>query len=434
MTYSKNTSKAKDMNDSQRLSEGDLYEVLRCRIYPTSEQSNSMEEWLETLRWLFNRSLAERKDAYKTDKQNITYRQQRDALPALKKKYPQLRNVPSQVTQDCLQRLQEAFKHFFRRVKEKKAGAHIKVGYPKFKKYGRYHSLTFTQVWLRQTKDPNKPEFRDVIRLELDEKKRASLQGENPRTVTGALHLPKLGALKIRVHRNFNWRRAKRVTLKKEADGHWYACICFQLEASEKKGAVTSSGVKKVGVDLGLKYLAVSSDGYYHEHPKWLEKSEQKLKKEQRKLSKKKQGSKNRERQRKKVAKIHQKIANQRKDFLHKLSHWLVSNYDEIIFEDLNIPAMVQDKRFAKSILDAGWGSLIKFVSNKSVKLDHRVVKVDARYTSQDCSSCGKRVPKTLRERIHRCSRCGLVMCRDQNAAVNIKNRAGVGHSEPSVE
>ncbi|HAA57266.1 MAG TPA: hypothetical protein DCE42_21040, partial [Myxococcales bacterium] len=78
------------MNDSQRLSEGDLYEVLRCRIYPTSEQSNSMEEWLETLRWLFNRSLAERKDAYKTDKQNITYRQQRDALPALKKKYPQL--------------------------------------------------------------------------------------------------------------------------------------------------------------------------------------------------------------------------------------------------------------------------------------------------------------------------------------------------------
>ena len=432
--FSKNTSKTKDMNDSQRLGDDDLYEVLRCRVYPTSEQSCSMEEWLETLRWLFNRSLAERKDAYKTDKQNITYRQQRDALPALKQKFPRLRRVPSQVTQDCLQRLQEAFKHFFRRVKEKKAGVGIKVGYPKFKKYGRYHSLTFTQVWLRQTKDPEKPEYREVIRLELSEKNRDSLQDENPRTVTGTLHLPKLEALKIRVHRKFDWRRAKQVTLKKEADGHWYACICFQLAAPKKEETSEKSEVKKVGIDLGLRYLAVSSDGHYHEHPKLLEKSEQKLKKEQRKLSKKKRGSKNRERQRKKVARIHQKIANQRQDFLHKLSHWLVSNYDEIIFEDLNIPAMVQDKRFAKSIVDAGWGILIRFVSNKSVRLDHRMVKVDARYTSQDCSGCGKRVPKALSERIHKCGRCGLVMCRDQNAAVNIKNRAGVGHSEPSVE
>lgn len=409
-------------NTSKTREPEEAYEVLRLRAYPTDAQSACLERWLETLRWLYNRSLAQRKDAYKKDKTSVTHRQQRDALVPLKRQEPKLKEPPSQVVQDCLSRLQEAYGHFFRRLGEKKRGGKGKVGVPKFKKYGRYSSLTYTQVWLRQTKDPQKPEYKEVIKLRVEE---AQKEG----TPKGVLVLPKLGELKVKVHREFDWQRAKRVTLKKMPNGHWYACICFQIELPEKKETSEQVG----GVDVGLKNLTTTSDENYTEHPKFFQKSEEKLKKEQRKLSKKKKGSKNWERQRKQVAKVHHKIAMQRLDFLHKLSLWLVLTYDVVVFEGLNIPAMVRDKRFAKSILDAGWGALIDFVSYKSVRLGHRVVKVDPAYTSQDCSECGRRVPKALAERVHKCPCCGVVMCRDVNAAKNVKKRAGVGLPEPSV-
>ena len=118
-------------------------------------------------------------------------------------------------------------------------------------------------------------------------------------------------------------------------------------------------------------------------------------------------------------------------DFLHKLSYWLVMTYTVIVFENLNIQGMAKNPHLAKSILDAGWSTLINFTTYKSVKFGVKVCQVDPRYTSQDCSGCGKRVPKTLAERVHKCPHCLLEMCRDQNAAINIKNRVGVVQSKP---
>ncbi|MEM1008011.1 MAG: transposase [Myxococcota bacterium] len=240
--------------------------------------------------------------------------------------------------------------------------------------------------------------------------------------------------LKILLHRQVDWSCAKNITLKKMLNGRWYACIVLEFpveEHAQNVGYEKWSEDERVGVDVGLSKLATTSDGTQFEHPRFLRKSAHKLRKEQRKLSKKKRRSKNWEKQRQRVAKVHHKIACQRLDFLHKLSLWLVLRFSCIAFEALKIPAMVRNPRFAKSILDAGWGTLIELTTYKSVKLRGSVHRVDPRYTTQDCSRCGHRVPKTLAQRIHHCPKCGLVMDRDQNAALNIKNRVGVVRAEP---
>ena len=416
------------------------FEAVRFWTSPTKEQDALLGSWIEELRWLYNHALAERNVAWEQHKQTIRYRQQRDALPALKKQRPSLQSLPAQAVQDCLERLQHSFDNFFRRCKERKEGHSIKPGYPRFKKFGRYQSLTYTQVWRRQTSDPKKPEYFEVCSLRFDPSDNPPTAEQKFAAVNAILYLPKLGELKIRVHRECDWKRAKRITLKKSASGRWYACICF--ETAEASPA--SHQGKEGGFDLGLKKLLATSDGQYFEHPHFLRKSEHKLKKEQRKLSKKrmwteevqgkklKKRSKNWEKQRKKVAKCHEKIKNQRFDFLHKLSLWLVLTYSVIVFEKLNILGLVKNHQLAKSILDAGWGTLVTFVTYKSVKPGAKVYQVDPRYTTQDCSRCGHRVPKTLAERLHKCPRCGLVMCRDQNAAINILHKVGLGQSEPA--
>jgi putative transposase len=184
---------------------------------------------------------------------------------------------------------------------------------------------------------------------------------------------------------------------------------------------------RAVGIDLGVKKLATTSEGEFIEHPGFLQRLEKRLKKEQKKLSRKEKGSNNREKQRKRVAKVHEKIRNARRDFLHKLSRYLVENYNYISFEDLDIKGLVQNGNLAKLILDAGWGTLITFVTYKAVMAGARVVRVDPSYTTQDCSLCGFRVPKTLAERFHECPGCGVVMDRDYNASVNIL-RKGLAH------
>ncbi|MFQ5796626.1 MAG: RNA-guided endonuclease InsQ/TnpB family protein, partial [Candidatus Bipolaricaulia bacterium] len=173
-----------------------------------------------------------------------------------------------------------------------------------------------------------------------------------------------------------------------------------------------------------------TSAGDYEDHPQFLRQSENKLKQEQRRLSRKQTGSKNREKQRVCLEKAHEKVKNQRLDFLHKLSRFLVSRYDTIVFEELYIPGLVQNPHLAKSILDAGWGTLIQLTTYKSVALGGKVVQVDPRYTSQRCSRCGAMVPKTLSVRVHSCAYCGLVLDRDENAARNIL-RVGQELSEP---
>ena len=201
-------------------------------------------------------------------------------------------------------------------------------------------------------------------------------------------------------------------------------CIAVEIELDE---ILKEAQEKAVGIDLGVKNLATTSEGEFIEHPKFLQRLEKRLKREQKKLSRKEKGSNNWEKQRKRVAKIHEKIRNARRDFLHKLSRYLVESYDYISFENLNIRGLVQNSSLAKFILDAGWGTLITFATYKAVMAGARVVKVDPFYTTQDCSVCGFRVPKTLAERLHECPECRAVMDRDYNASVNILQK-GLTH------
>ena len=180
-----------------------------------------------------------------------------------------------------------------------------------------------------------------------------------------------------------------------------------------------SDNGKQTGVDVSLiNHLATSDEHYYHKRPNYLLKSDEKLKKQQRALSKKHKGSASHNKQRVELARTHEHGANQRKDFLHKLSLWLVVTYAYIAFEKLNIAVMLQNRHLAKAILDAGWGNLIRYTAYKSVILrGGEVLRVNLAYSSQDCSVCGFRVPKTLSERMHVCPNCRAVMDRHHNAS-----------------
>ncbi|MEG6567014.1 RNA-guided endonuclease TnpB family protein [Thermoanaerobacterium saccharolyticum] len=169
-----------------------------------------------------------------------------------------------------------------------------------------------------------------------------------------------------------------------------------------------------------------TSDGELYLNPKWLQKSEKKLKRLQRQLSRKKKGSNNREKQKKRLAKLHEKVANQRRDYLHKISYNIVKNNDIICIEDLQVKNMMKNHKLAKSIANAGWRMLDKYLQYKAEKERKIFVKVKPAYTSQRCSRCRKIVEKDLSVRVHKCE-CGLEIDRDVNAAINIL-REGLRH------
>jgi len=177
-------------------------------------------------------------------------------------------------------------------------------------------------------------------------------------------------------------------------------------------------------VDVGLKSLLTLNNGDTIDNPRWLRHSEKKLAIEQRKKDRKVKGSCNRHKQNMKVARVHRKIRNQRKDFHHKLSRKLVNSYDLIVYEKLTITNMVKNHHLAKSISDAGCGQLMRFTEYKAEEAGTLVEYVSAYNTTQLCSRCGKLVPKTLATRIHRCPYCGLVLARDYNSAITVLHRS----------
>lgn len=381
----------------------------KFRAYPTVLQEYKLENWLFALCWLYNYALEERKRVWKEEQRTVKYSEQQNNLPKLKKKEPILKFVHSQVLQDTLRRVDKAFQKFFHDLERKKKGEKIKVGYPKKKPIAKYKSLTFPQVWMKQ-----KGKLVPIIKLEKKNNRFAYL------------HLPKVGKLKIRLHREINWTKAKTVTVKREPSGNWYVCVSVEIDLDQILKEVEEKiekRAKAVGIDLGVKHLAVTSEKEFIEHPKFLQKLEKRLKREQKKLSRKEKGSTNFEKQRKRVAKIHERIKNARRDFLHKLSKYLVDNYDLITFENLDIPALIENNRLAKLILDAGWGTLITFATYKAVMAGARVVRVNPAYTTQICSVCGQKVPKTLADRIHKCPVCGVELDRDYNSSIVIRER-----------
>ena len=196
----------------------------------------------------------------------------------------------------------------------------------------------------------------------------------------------------------------------------WYLqCICDNLPS--KKLAKSD---KAIGLDMGVKSLVADSDGNITENPKFLNKSLKKLRIAQRTISRRKKGSRRRKKACRIAARIHERISNQRRDFLHKLSRKYVNEYGLIVVEDLNISGMVRNHCLARSIQDASWNMLDGMIAYKAEEAGRQFVKVNPAYTSQKCSKCGEMVMKSLSVRTHTCPHCGYTDDRDVNAAKNI--------------
>jgi len=356
-----------------------MHKSYRYRIYPTKSQRSVLDQNLELCRQVYNDTLALRKNAYEKDGKSISLYETNSILVSWKAQRPELKQVYSQVLQNVQGRVDLAFKAFFRRVKSGE-----EPGYPRFKGYGRYDSITYKQLGFG-IKD-------------------------------GKLHLAKIGDIKIKLHRPIEGT-IKTCTIRRMPTGKWFACFSVEIEDTSlppwKDGAV-------VGIDVGLASFATFSNGEKIANPRFFREEEKELARVQRKHSKAPKGTPERKKALKVVERVHERISNRRTDFAHQISHRLVDQFGFIAFEDLNIQNMLKNHCLAKSISDVAWGMLVKATESKAAYAGSKVVLVDPRNTSQMCSRCGLIVKKDLSERVHRCPECGLSMDRDLNAAINI--------------
>jgi len=306
----------------------------------------------------------------------------------MKRENPTLSRVHSPVLQNISKRIMDAYHGFF--VRKRKG---LKAGSPRFKKYGRYKSITYPQSGFK-------------------------IEGKK-------LILSKICSINIKLHRPIKGR-VKTLTIKHMPSGKWFAI--FSCTIKEKTQA---RPLKDVGVDVGLNSFAVLSDGNRIENPRFYRSREKQLKRAQKRLSRTKKGSQNRGKNRLKVARLHEKVENCRKDFLHKASRFIADRYQTVYVEDLKIRNMVQNHCLAKSISDAGWGTFIQMIAYKEAESGGRLVKVNPKNTTQLCSQCGNLVEKNLSVRIHNCPVCGLLMDRDLNASRNILR---IGRESPEYK
>ncbi len=363
-----------------------MLKTFRYRLYPTKAQQTKIDATLESLRWVYNETLAIRKNSYEKDKKSVSLFETNKLLKQWKKDRPELNGVFSQVLQDAQVRVDLAFKAFFRRVRT----GEKKVGYPRFKGRGRYDSLTYTQFGFK---------------LENDK-----------------LTLAKIGTIRVKLHRPIRGK-IHRITIRRASTGKMFASIIAEVSSNP----VSFNGGSVIGVDLGLESFATLSNGEKIANPRFFRNEEHQLAKAQRRLSaeaekeKEKKGSSEWGKRLRVVQHIHERISNKRSNFIHQESRKLVNRFGVIAFEDLNIKRMQQNNNhgLAKSIADASWGMFINATMNKAEEAGSKVVLVNPKLTSQVCSRCGLVTPKELSERTHRCS-CGLEMDRDLNASINI--------------
>lgn len=381
----------------------------KYRLYPTKGQIEKLQWTLDRCRELYNAALQERKEAWKYERKSIhRYDQHHELVEIRNEIRPEYQQIGSHVLRDVINRVDLAYQAFFRRVKNGKT-----PGFPRYQGRSRYNSFCF----------PDQQNWKL-------EKKRLTINN--------------IGSIKVKMHREIVGT-IKTCTIKKEGQ-HWFVTFSCKIETQDQQRTPYTDD--SVGVDLGLYHFVALSSGDIIDNPRYYRASEHKLVKAQQDLSRKKKKSKSsgckgnrRKKAVQRVARHHRKIRNQRQDFLHKQSRWLVDTYETIVFEDLEpskmsrAPKPKQDENgtylpngasqkagLNKSILDAGWSTFIAMCQSKAECAGTvQVVKVDPYKTSQVCSGCHAEGPhKDLSERTHTCENCGLVLDRDVNAACNI--------------
>ena len=356
-----------------------MNKAYKFRIYPNAEQRIMIAKTFGCVRFIYNRMLSDKIKHYEETKQKL-----KNTPAQYKIEFPWLKEVDSLALANAQMNLQTAYNNFFR---------NSKTGFPKFKsKKSNRRSYTTNCV-------------NDNICIEVD-----------------YIKLPKVGLVKMKQHRRIpSDYRLKSVTVSQIPSGKYYASILFEYENQVQEQTPQTF----IGLDFSMHELYKDSNGNESQYPGYYRQAEKRLKREQRKLSLMQKGSKNRDKQRVKVAKMHEKIANQRKDFLHKQSRQITNAYDCVCVENLDMKAMSQSLNFGKSVSDNGWGMFVMFLKYKLEEAGKRLVKVDKFFaSSQICNVCGYKNSETknLSIRAWDCPECGTHHDRDVNAAINIRN------------
>src|SRR5262245_59537053 len=341
------------------------------------------ERELEHSRQIYNAALAERISCYQITGASLGYNEQSRHLTEARS-LPEVKSHLRAIQQDALERLDEAFKGFFRRVQDGE-----KPGFPRFKGRDRYH--TFSQKYEKVRPCPIK---RDKLTV------------------------PGVGSCRVRLSRPIEGQ-CKQLRITRRVDG-WYALLVCEAPKPEPMPPTGQT----VGVDVGISSFATLSNGEVIENPRHLKSAMDDLQRQQRLLSRRQKGSKRRAKQRIKVAKAHLKVSRCRKDFHHKVSTDLIRRFDAITVEDLNIRGMVKNRRLARAISDVAWGRFFTMTKGKAENAGRTFERVDPKYTSQVCSKCGHRQKMPLAVRVYECGKCGFVIGRDHNSAITI-DRAG---------
>jgi putative transposase len=351
-----------------------MHITYKYRCYPTKSQIKNIDFQLEICRKVYNKTRQFRIDFYKRNKKDLSLFQCQKELTQWKKQNTEFKLVHSQVLQIVQDRVDLAFKGFFRRLRDKNDNKNL--GFPKEKDVGRFRSLIYRQSGFK--------------------------------FFSKYIHLSKIGKIKTVFHRQIEGK-IKRVSLVKYPSGKYFFCISVDISNIKLNNRIEK--LDSVGIDLGCCNYAVLSDGVVVDNPKFLKNSLSKLKKLQ---SKNKKES---------VTRLHEKINNQRNDFLHKLTNKIIKSYNTICVENLNIDYIIKNgfnKDFRRTILDNGWSIFINMLKYKAVMAGRQLILVDPKHTSQTCSKCGSIKKLELSERSYYCESCGLLIDRDLNASYNI--------------
>lgn len=358
-----------------------MLKAYKYRIYPNNEQKTQIAKTFGCCRFVYNQTLAYRKEAYEQDKKSVSKTDCNNYCNReLKDTYEWLKEVDKFALTNAIYNMDSAYQKFFKEH----------AGYPKFKSRHNSHKSYTTNF----TNGNIAVDFED-----------------------GKIKLPKLKKVKAKLHREFNGQ-IKSATVSQVPSGKYYVSILVETGHEE-----LPHRKQNIGLDLGIKDLCITSDGKKYENPKIIKRYERKLSRLQRQLAHKKKCSSNYFKKKKEIALCHEKITNTRKDYLHKVSHEIISENQVIVSENLQIKNMAKNHHLAKAISDVSWYELTRQLEYKAAWNGRRYIKIDTFYaSSQICSSCGYQNADTkdLSVREWMCPVCGTKHDRDINAAKNI--------------